>query len=210
MRDLEDSKNNRHEGAGKMDRPRSLTPGDIVTRPAIGRRSALSALGGTLVGAAALVAGSRPARADRVDVQLPGDRLTDADTGPFGDPAGDTDAFTGADMPGTNGPTVTGDPVGGGGSDGDVARIGDPVDRDVGPRADTGDSDITAAADPPGGRRGSVNNLENPGRRATVSDPADADVTSRADPIPASDKDPTDRPLSDADQPTVADQADSD
>lgn len=51
---------------------------DIATRPKIGRRSALAAVGALAIGAVATVAGSRPAAA----------QLTDADSGSWADAAG--------------------------------------------------------------------------------------------------------------------------
>lgn len=260
----------------RSDRPkkRPLTPDDIVTRQTIGRRSALGLLGGTVVGATALVVGTTPAKADRFDVNLLGDPNSDEDSGPFGDRPGDADTTVLADGSGEAPPggatdadaanlgdakstdtdlgrgadtfdndrTVAGDLVGGGDEasgkgnqggqtlqepvgDGDVTRVGDPVDSDIGSRADTGDSDITIEGDVdrPLGRRpggggsssgtgsGSIGGSgSGSGAPPRVTDPSDNDVTSAGDPIPARDKDSSDPSLADSDETRTGDPADSD
>ncbi|UJR78962.1 RNA-binding protein, RRM domain protein [Sandaracinus amylolyticus] len=74
-------------------KPRTLTPGDIVTHR-LGRRSALGALGASVLGATALIASPAPAeaKASDSDPQDPPGRgrtgFTDRDSGPGADGAG--------------------------------------------------------------------------------------------------------------------------
>ena len=148
---------------------RSLSGEDIVTRRNIGRRSALSVLGGTMVGATALVSGARPARADRFDVSLQGDPPSDNDSGPFADRPGDADLTVTADgeTPPSGGTGVT---------DQDLSRPGDAksTDTDIGRGADPFDNDRSLEEDPVGGGQGG---------RGRSRGGSDADTTQFGDPV---------------------------
>lgn len=160
-----------------------LNPGDIITRTPVGRRSALGLIGGVVGGSVAGSVTPRMARAqtgDIVDVTRNGDPIADADTGAGADRTADTDISVLADRPE--------------GFDDDITTVGDLADEDVGPFADTGDSDRPVIAD----------------RKTTgASDSADIDISQRGDPVPRVDIDPTDTG-GDADLSTRADTADQD
>lgn len=111
---------------------RRLRPSDIDSKIAVGRRSALAVIGGSVVGTAALATTSRKSYGMvGVDVSKPADpagggRFNDIDSGKFADPAG-------------------------GGTDADVSGPADPA-RQTGFTDSDGDSDndTGASADPPG------------------------------------------------------------
>ena len=160
------------EGVPDAENKKTLKDDEIVSRPSVGRRSLLAALG---VGTATLAAGVRPASAQITDSDGgpcadPGGRgrgrtgVTDSDGGAFADPGGNG-RFTGrTDSDGGS----CADPVGQGRgtrSGGGGGRASGPTDSDGGRYADPGgqgrggvrtgrtDSDGGTWADPPGGGR---------------------------------------------------------
>ncbi len=180
-------KNSNTEKKSKAEKPQTLSDDDIVTKGKVGRRSAISVIGAAVAGTTALVAGSKPAHADRFDVSIKGDPQGDTDSGRFADRAGDDDLTIPAD-------------VGGETTDNDLGTLEDPADRDAGRREDPGDFD-PIEGDPVGGGRGG-------GR----SDPTDLDIEVTADRIPSQDKDknPADFREADVDEPQTADPSDTD
>ena len=139
---MADDRNRRKDGPG------TLKDDDIQSRYALPRRSLLKAVAPAAVGATALVGGSREARA-----------VTDSDSGPYADPAGQGRGYSGiTDSDGGAYADPAGRGRGGGGTgitDSDAGAYADPAGYGRG-GGGTGitDSDTGAYADPVGYGRG--------------------------------------------------------